>query len=150
LTDVIGAGEDTVNTMLVKLAPKQWDIQRQVSIKKLIKKEDFEFLDGVHQKHKVDFAISIDAKRGTPDFEEQYIGVIRVQGWDHTSGKKGIAHEQKSNKDKIQKKLFENNKLWVVDILFQECPNIFKERFNCDSVIEFCNMMKMAGVPLGN
>jgi len=148
LSNFIGAGEDLVNTILVKIAPKHWDIQRQVSIKKLIKKEDFEFLDGIHQKHKVDFAISIDAKRGTPDFEEQFIGVIRVQGWDHTSGKKGIAHGQKSNKDTIQKKLFEDNELWVVDILFNECPNIFEERLNWDSVIEFCNMMKMVDVPL--
>ena len=125
------------------LFPQKWNLESQIHIRHLIKKKDFEFLDEVHQKHKVDFAINLTQKSLKGCVSDKYIGVIRVQGWDHTSGKKGIAHGQKSNKDTIQKKLFEDNKLWVVDILFNECPNIFKEKYNFESIREFCEMVKM-------
>lgn len=66
---------------------------------------------------------------------------IRVQGKDH----KG---DIKARKDRIQKKDMEDTGTNVIDILFRECPNIFDERLNWDSIIEFCNMMKMGGAPL--
>ena len=150
MADFIGAGERTVETIAKMLFPQKWNLETQVHIRHLIKKQDFELLAVEHNKHKTDFAINLTHKNLKGLSKDKYIGVIRVQGHDHTSGKSGHQHEHKSKKDSIQKELFQKNKLWVVDILFTECPNIFKEQLNCDSIIEFCEMMKMAGVKLRN
>ncbi len=140
-TLVIGKGEYTVGRITHTLSPTHWMIKDQVPIQKLISDEEFQILSD--KKHKVDFAVWKYV-----NMKEKWIGIIRVQGYDHTSGKKGHQHERKSKKDVIQKTLLESQGLWVVDILFNECPNIFKERYNWDAIIEFCEMFKLAKVSL--
>ena len=141
--NIIGVGEDTTYKIATLLMPSKYHVGRQALLSVLIGSDNANFLDVEYRKHKIDIVIY--------DREiSNFVGVIRIQGKDHTSGKKGISHQQKSLKDKNLKKIFKDNNLWICDILFTECPNIFKEQLNWDSVIEFCNMMKMAGVKLRN
>lgn len=141
MTQVIGCGEEIVGRIVHALIPTYWTVKAQVPIQQLINREEFEIL--ADKKHKVDFAVWEYIH-----MEEKWIGIIRVQGYDHTSGKKGHRHERKAQKDVIQKALLESQSLWVVDILYNECPNIFKERYNWDAIIEFCQMFKLAKVSL--
>lgn len=146
--NIIGVGEDTVYEIAKRLFSDPYEVKRQVPIHILLQynQDEFRALSLEYKKHKADIVIY-------NRWYFNYEGVIRVQGHDHTSGKKGISHEQKSLKDKNLKKIFENSEMWVCDILFVECPNIFKERLNWDSIFEFCNMMKMIKKPgseLGN
>ena len=129
---IIGDGEDTTFNLLKLFYPTA-EFDRQLPIENFVTSDIFEFYNDIY-------------KKATIDIGMWYMGhnfVIRVQGKNH----KG---DIIATKDRIQKKDMEDNGNDVIDILFQECPNIFKERLNWDSIIEFCNIMKMAGVPLGN
>lgn len=148
MTDVIGAGEATVIKILEKILPSDYHIKTQVHIEKLIRKKDFELLDEEFNKHKVDVVIYYWKPYGRGYVKETPLVVVPVQGYDHTSGKTGMKHWQKSGKDKIYFKLFKDAKLKIVPILFNECPNIFKERYNIEAVGELCTMFKMAKVKL--
>ena len=127
---LIGDGEDTTLRLLEMFFPTA-EIGRQLPIGNFVNSDVWNLYDKVYKKATIDIAM-------------WYMGhnfPVRVQGKNHTG-------DIISQKDRIQKKDMEDNGNDVIDILFNECPNIFKEQLNWDSVIEFGNMMKMWGVPL--
>jgi len=127
---IIGDGEDTTLTILKMFFPSA-EFDRQISIGNYVNSDVYDLYDPVYKKASIDIGM-------------WYMGhnfAIRVQGDDHTG-------DIKARKDRIQKKDIEDGGADVIDILFRECPNIFKERFNWDSIIEVCNMLKMAKIPL--
>ena len=127
---IIGNGEDTTLEILRIFFPTA-EFERQLKIGNFVKSNVWELYDEVY-------------KKATIDIGMWYMGhnfPVRVQGKNH----KGDIIAQK---DRIQKKDMEDNGNDVIDILFTECPNIFKEQLNWDSIIEFCNMMKMGKIIL--
>lgn len=126
----IGDGEDTTLAILKIFFPTA-EFERQIPIGNYVSSEIYDLYDPVYKKASIDIGM-------------WYMGhnfAIRVQGDDHTG-------DIKARKDRIQKKDIEDTGADIVDIFFRECPNIFKERLNWDSVIEFCNMFKLAKMKL--
>lgn len=107
-------------------------IYKQVPIEWILHKHDFQMLSEPHQKGSVDLFLILDQKRIA----------VRVQGKGHGSGLKGLG---KAKHDKVQFSILKKY-CDVVDILIQECPNIFKERITTNAENEVISSFKTSNV----
>lgn len=107
-------------------------IYKQVPLEWIISKHDFNILSQAHQKGSIDLFLILNQK---------YVAV-RVQGNGHGNFLKGLG---KSKHDKVQADLIKKY-CSLVDVLIQECPNVFKERVTNNAVNEIINSFKTANV----
>ena len=127
---IIGRGEDTAREILkIFYPPKKAEIHTQLEVSTLVKED--ELMGDFQGKRTVDLYMYYRKR----DF------VIRVQGMANHSG------EIAGRKDRLQKELLERHKVKVIDLPFLECPEMFKERVNRDSILEVGNILKNEGVP---
>ena len=127
---IIGRGEDTAREILkIFYPPKKAEILTQLEVSALIKED--ELMGEMQGKRTVDLYMYYRKR----DF------VIRVQGTSNHSG------EIAGKKDRLQKELLERHQIKVIDLSFLECPEMFKERINRDSILEVGNILKIEGVP---
>lgn len=145
----IGVGEHTVFSILkslTQLKPRETKefpktgIYKQVPLKKLIHRHDFNMLSQEHQKGSVDIVLVNDNKAIA----------IRVQGKGHGQGEKhhgrySLKNPHKVRHDKVQADLIKKYN-FLVDININECPDIFKERLNENSRLQLINSFKTANV----
>lgn len=137
----VGSGESATYNILKHLTllkprslkefPKN-GIYRQVPIEWILHKHDFQMLSEAHQKGSLDLFLILDQKRIA----------VRVQGKGHGNGLKGLG---KAKHDKVQAELIKKY-CNLVDILIQECPNIFKERVTNNAEKEIISSFKTANV----
>jgi hypothetical protein len=116
----IGKGEKTAVKILKKIFPKD-DIEIQVPFKNLMKGEFLGALTERQQKQTLDIVIFGVA--------EPFTLVVRVQGKNHTG-------EMTASRDLVQKKMLEWNDCKVIDLWFYDCPVLWKEKLNDDSIKE--------------
>lgn len=127
---IIGRGEDTAKAILkIFYPPKKAEIHTQIKVSYLVRKD--ELMGEFQGKRTVDLYMYYRKR----DF------VIRVQGKMNHTG------EIAGRKDRVQKELLERHSIKVIDLPFLECPEMFKERVNRDSILEVGNILKTEGVP---
>jgi len=125
---ILGRGEDTAREILRIFFPKERaEIIKQLEVSDLVKKDE---LMGEYQgKRTLDIYMYYR--------KEEY--AIRVQGLDHGG-------EIAGKKDRLQKELLERHNIKVIDLTILECPELFKERINLDSILEVGNELKRQGM----
>lgn len=149
----VGIGEASTITILKELTglPQVYrklffiteqGIFTQIPIKWILGSEDLTNLSEAHLKGSIDIFIKTN---------DSSIAV-RVQGKGHGAGQKhhgrySLKGIGKAKHDDVQKRILERY-CQVVDVEFQECPNIFKERVNEKSVQEIMDSFKTARVPI--
>ena len=127
--EYIGSGEDTCFDILTELYPNA-SIKRQVKFYTLMSNEFKDTLGERQMKETLDLVIF------TADGEKI---VVRVQDRHH----KGIRTGQI---DIIQKQMLEWNNCKVVDVWYNECPNIFLEQNTKESRQELISCFKGSGL----
>ena len=132
--DIIGTGEDTAVEILKELyiSNKNVEVIRQQPLVGLLTEEFKESLAESYLKHKIDIMVIREPEKPI---------VVRVQGKDH----EGIL---KSARDTVQKKILEWHNCIVVDLNWYDCPNLFKEKLNDDSIQEVKNALSSSGIHL--
>lgn len=140
----IGAGEDSVFSILenythlkyrsLKHFPLLNGIYRQIPIQWIIPQKEFDELSQAHKNGSIDIFILYCNKKIA----------IRVQGQNHGIGLRGIG---KSKHDQVQKQILEKY-CQVVDVIYTECKEIFKNRTNEKAVNELINSFKTANVDI--
>ena len=125
--NIIGRGEDAAVQILHNITElpikEKWNrnnpepgIYRQVPLMDVIDHDKIDYnLASWHQKHKIDIFIITSTRRI----------VIRVQ---HQSGKGSHKGAIKSKRDGVQEWMIKQSKIEVVDLLQNECKNLFKEK----------------------
>lgn len=116
--EFIGKGEDTCLAILKDLFNGA-EFQTQVPLKKLISEEWIDTLTERQEKETIDIVVLKDDKKIA----------VRVQDKRHN----GFHLAQR---DIVQKKTLEWNNCLVVDLDEQECPILFKELLNDESIKE--------------
>lgn len=142
--NLIGKGEEASFQILrnithlkyrtLKQFPLYDGIYRQVPIEWIISQEEFDNLSQPHQNGSIDLFIKLGQRKVA----------VRVQGRNHGEGLKGIG---KAQHDKVQKQIL-SKYCEVVDIHFQECKELFKERVNEIAVKELTDSFATAKVPI--
>ena len=142
--NLIGAGEEASFQILrnvthlkyrtLKQFPLFDGIYRQVPIEWIIPQEEYDILSQAHKNGSMDLFIKLGQRKVA----------IRVQGRNHGEGLKGIG---KAQHDKVQKQILQKY-CEVVDIHFQECKELFKDRVNEKAVKELQNSFLTAKVPI--
>lgn len=107
-------------------------IYKQVPLQWIISKSDFEDLSQAHKKGSIDLFLIANQRKIA----------VRIQGKGHGQGLKGLG---KAKHDKVQENLIKNH-CELVDILIQECKNVFKERVTNEAVNEIISSFKTANV----
>lgn len=149
--NLIGAGEHATYNILKQLTllkPQSLKdfkkgkngIYKQVPLQWVIHKHDFEMLSKEHQQGSIDLFLILNQKRVA----------VRVQGLGHGQGAKhhgrySLKGIGKAKHDKVQELLIKKY-CSLVDILFRECPNVFKERVTNDATNEIINSFKTSNV----
>jgi len=131
--NIIGAGEDTAVAILEELNALNTNVEiiRQQPLVGLLKDEFKDSLAESYLKHKIDIMlVGLDKPV-----------VVRVQGKDH----EGIL---KSARDTVQKKILEWHNCIVIDLNWYDCPMLFKEEKNDESVKEIMSAFSEAGLRL--
>lgn len=137
----LGIGEHSVYRILSSLTflrPRSLKefprngIYKQVPIKSIISRREFNLLSEPHQKGSIDIFLILNQKQVA----------IRVQGNGHGKFLKGMG---KAQHDKVQKNYLQKY-CDIVDIDIRECPNIFKERVTENAKLEVINSFKTANV----
>lgn len=100
----------------LKQFPLYDGIYKQVPIEWIVSQEEYDSLSQPHQNGSVDLFIKLGQRRVS----------IRVQGRNHGEGLKGLG---KAKHDQVQKTMLQKY-CEVVDIHFQECKELFKDRVN--------------------
>ena len=141
----IGAGEDSVFIILqnythlkyrsLKHFPLLNGIYRQIPIQWIIPQKEFDELSQAHKNGSIDLFILYCNNKIA----------IRVQGQNHGMGLKGIG---KAQHDKVQKSILENNGCKVVDILYSECKELFKNRTNNKAIKELTDSFKTNNIEI--
>lgn len=127
--EYIGSGEDTCFEILTELYPSAI-IKRQVKFTTLMSDEFKDTLGERQLKETLDLVIF--------DIDSETI-VVRVQDRHH----KG---QRTSHVDVIQKQMLEWNNCKVIDVWYNDCPNIFLES-NCkESRQELISCLKDSGL----
>jgi hypothetical protein len=116
--EFIGKGEDTCLIILKDLFENA-EFKTQVPLKNLLAEEWIDTLTERQEKETIDIVILKDDKKIA----------VRVQDKRH----KGFHLAQR---DLVQKKTLEWNNCIVVDLDEQECPTLFKEILDVDSIKE--------------
>lgn len=109
-------------------------IFKQIPIQYLLNSDDLTDLSEAHKKGSIDICMKIN----------DMIIAVRIQGKGHGEGLKGIG---KARHDKVQKRII-SKYCQVVDILHQECIELFKENVNETSVKEIRDAFITAGVDI--
>ena len=139
--NIIGAGEDTaveilgVFGMLYKEklnALNTFVVKRQQPLVDVLSEEFKDSLSDSYLKHKIDIVVIREPEKPI---------AVRVQGRDH----EGVL---KSARDIVQKKILEWHGFIVVDLNWYDCPTLFKDINNKDSIKEVMNGLSEAGVNL--
>ena len=139
--NIIGAGEDTaveilgVFGMLYKEklnALNTFEVKRQQPLVDVLSEEFKDSLSASYLKHKIDIVVIREPEKPI---------AVRVQGRDH----EGVL---KSARDIVQKKILEWHGFIVVDLNWYDCPTLFKDINNKDSIKEVMNGLSEAGVNL--
>ena len=139
--NIIGAGEDTaveilgVFGMLYKEklnALNTFEVKRQQPLVDVLSEEFKDSLSDSYLKHKIDIVVIREPEKPI---------AVRVQGRDH----EGVL---KSARDIVQKKILEWHGFIVVDLNWYDCPTLFKDINNKDSIKEVMNGLSEAGVIL--
>tara|TARA_R100001530_G_C4311789_1_gene153233 strand:+ start:525 stop:968 length:444 start_codon:yes stop_codon:yes gene_type:complete len=140
--NIIGAGEDTAVELLEEILMlykeklnalnTKYEIKRQYPLQDILTDEFKESLNDSYLKHKIDIVIIREPEKPI---------AVRVQGKDH----EGVL---KSARDVVQKKVLEWHGFIVVDLNWYDCPILFKEKNNKDSMIEVRNSLSEAGLHL--
>ena len=139
--NIIGAGEDTaveilgVFGMLYKEkldALNTFEVKRQQPLVDVLSEEFKDSLSDSYLKHKIDIVVIREPEKPI---------AVRVQGRDH----EGVL---KSARDIVQKKILEWHGFIVVDLNWYDCPTLFKDINNKDSIKEVMNGLSEAGVNL--
>lgn len=137
----IGAGEHaTYNILkhLTLLKPRSLrefprnGIYRQVPLQWIVSKAEFNELSEAHQKGSIDIFLVANQRKIA----------VRVQGKGHGNGLKGLG---KAKHDKVQESLIRQN-CDLVDILLNECKNVFKERSSNEAINEIISSFKTYNV----
>lgn len=139
----VGAGESSTYNILKHLTllkPQSLrdfksgknGIYKQVPLEWVIHRHDFKMLSEAHQKGSIDLFLILNQKRIA----------VRVQGNGHGNFLKGLG---KAKHDKVQADLIRKY-CNLVDVLIQECPNVFKERVTNNAINEIINSFKTANV----
>ena len=145
----VGAGEFSTHCILKQLTllkPRSLEeypkngIYKQLSLKKLISRSDFNELSEEHQKGSIDIFLILNQTRIA----------VRVQGLGHGQGTKihgkyTLKGQGKTKHDNVQSNLIKKY-CSLVDIDIRECPNVFKERVSEPARIEIINSFKTAKV----
>ena len=118
----------------LKQFPLYDGIYKQVPIEWIISQEEFDNLSQPHQNGSMDLFIKLGQRRVA----------IRVQGRNHGEGLKGLG---KAQHDKVQKQIL-SKYCEVVDIHFQECKELFKDRINERSTKELVTSFLTARVSI--
>ena len=127
--EIIGKGEKTtVDILKDVLDNNHYYITTQVPFKTLLSYEFYE--DGLSDRQKKE-SVDIVVYNGFQPL------CIRVQGEDHT----GIL---KSQRDLVQQKMLEWRGNIVIDLWFHDCPELFKEKLNNNSIKEVVDALKWA------
>ena len=130
--NIIGAGEDTaveilgVFGMLYKEklnALNTFEVKRQQPLVDVLSEEFKDSLSDSYLKHKIDIVVIREPEKPI---------AVRVQGRDH----EGVL---KSARDIVQKKILEWHGFIVVDLNWYDCPTLFKDINNKDSIKEVMN-----------
>lgn len=139
--NLIGKGEFATHHILKQLTmlkprtiqefPRN-GIYKQVPLKRIISRTDFNALSEAHQKGSIDIFLILNQTRIA----------VRVQGKGHGEYLKGLG---KAQHDKVQANLIKKYAT-LVDITMIECPNIFKERITFEAKKEIINSFKTAKV----
>jgi len=132
--NIIGAGEDTAVEILKELytSNKNIEIIRQKPLLELLTEDFKSSLAESYLKHKIDIIIIRESEKPI---------VVRVQGKDH----EGVL---KSARDTVQKKILEWHNCIVIDLNWYDCPMLFKEEKNDESVKEIMSAFSEAGLRL--
>ena len=118
----------------LKQFPLYDGIYKQVPIEWIISQEEYDSLSQPHQNGSMDLFIKLGQRKVA----------IRVQGKNHGEGLKGIG---KAQHDKVQKQILQKY-CEVVDIHFQECKELFKDRINEKSEKELVDSFLTAKVSI--
>ena len=118
----------------LKQFPLYDGIYKQVPIEWIISQEEYDNLSQPHQNGSMDLFIKLGQRRVA----------IRVQGKNHGEGLKGLG---KAQHDKVQKNILQKY-CEVVDIHFQECKELFKDRINEKSTKELVTSFLTAKVSI--
>ena len=118
----------------LKQFPLYDGIYKQVPIEWIISQEEFDNLSQPHQNGSMDLFIKLGQRRVA----------IRVQGKNHGEGLKGLG---KAQHDKVQKQIL-SKYCEVIDIYFQECKELFKDRINEKSTKELETSFQTAKVSI--
>ena len=118
----------------LKQFPLYDGIYKQVPIEWIISQEEYDTLSQPHQNGSMDLFIKLGQRRVA----------IRVQGKNHGEGLKGLG---KAQHDKVQKQILQKY-CEVVDIHFQECKELFKDRINEKSQKELVTSFLTARVSI--
>lgn len=132
------------NRKLFFIEPK--GIFPQIPITYILGPDDLTDLSEAHKKGSIDIFIK-------PNGVRNWIAV-RIQGKGHGSGDKhhgkfSLKGPGKAQHDKVQKRILEKY-CQVVDVKFEECPVLFKERVNETSIQEIKDSFKTARVEILN
>lgn len=141
--NLVGAGESSTYNILKHLTGlkpqslRDFKLQRngiykQVPLEWIIHKHDFNLLSDAHKKGSIDLFLINNGKKIA----------VRVQGKGHGIGLKGLG---KAKHDKVQQNIIKKY-VELVDILFIECPNVFKERVSENAVNEIISSFKTSNV----
>lgn len=145
--NIIGRGEDAAVKILHNLTElpiiQKWNklnpiagIYRQVPLVDVIDLEKINYdLASWHYQHKIDIFILTSTRRIA----------IRVQ---HQSGRGSHKGPIKSKRDGVQAWFFQVSNIEMVDLLQNECKNLFKEKTDDDATNEVVESFNKFRVPL--
>lgn len=130
----IGAGENTAFKILQELFPK-YTILTQYPLRKLIPRNQLKYLSKRQNKETLDLVL-IDSL-----LHKKNVIIVRVQDRHH----KG---DITARNDGIQKDLLKSLKYEVVDLLWNEHEEIFKEQYNEKSINEVKDALQRSQIKL--
>lgn len=143
--NLVGHGEDAAFEILKNITHlkyrtlKQFSIYdgiyRQVPIQWLLPQSEFDMLSQPHKNGSIDIFIKLNQRKVC----------VRIQGKGHGSGLKGLGKVQH---DKVQKEILKKY-CEVVDVNYNECKELFKDRLTEKSAKELVTSFLTArvGIP---
>lgn len=130
MTEIIGVGEKSALTILTLLFP-HGEFETQKPLTKLLSSEQVEHLGEHQQKQTIDIMMKLDKD----------LFAVRIQDKSH----KGII---RARWDMLQRNLLNQRNIFVIDVMWYEAIELFKERVNFKSVQEIISAIKTAGLEM--
>lgn len=120
MVEIIGCGERTVLTLLMKKFGVVCEYKTQMLLKDLVTPEYVDVLSDRQMKESIDIVVYLPFNKPL---------AIRVQDEHHNTTRMSVI-------DEVQRYILESEGYIVVDILNYECPEIWKEKANDKSMKE--------------